>query len=59
MNCTICHLKITLIPSAKERAEKYGMPAEYFTGLFREHATCTVNKRSESAVNLTARKITH
>jgi hypothetical protein len=47
MNCTICHKPIVLVPSAAERAAKdtTGKTAAYYTGLFTEHAYCTLAKR--------------
>lgn len=47
MNCTICHKPIVLVPSAQERAAKdvTGKSAAYYTGLFTEHAACTLQKR--------------
>lgn len=52
MNCTICGKPIILVPSAKERAEKFGgSPADY-TKLFTEHADCTVRKREQEAIEL-------
>lgn len=48
MNCTICGQKIVLVPSAEERARKdtSGRPASWYTGLFTEHADCTLRQRA-------------
>ncbi len=55
MKCTICGKNIVLIPSAKERAAKYGgKPADY-TALFTEHAACTVEKRERETLELIRR----
>lgn len=55
MNCTICKKLIVLVPSATERARKFGgKPADY-TKLFTTHAHCTVEKRSAEAVALMRR----
>lgn len=45
MNCTICGKPIELVPSATERAEKYGGNPNDYTVLFTEHAACTIKKR--------------
>lgn len=49
MNCTICGQKIVLVPSAEERSRKdtAGRPASWYTGLFTEHADCTLRRRKE------------
>lgn len=49
MKCTICHQEIKLVPSAAERAkkDKAGNTAAYYTGLFTEHADCTLRKRQD------------
>ena len=54
-NCTICGKPIVLVPSAKERAAKYGGKPSDYTKLFTEHAQCTVDKRSEEARQLMQR----
>lgn len=46
MNCTICGKPVVLVPTAKERAAKYGgRPADY-TALFTTHSQCTLNQRA-------------
>lgn len=55
MNCTICGKPIVLIPSAKERAQKYGGVAQDYTRLFTEHDDCLIKKRSEESVELMRR----
>ena len=55
MNCTICGNPIVLVPSAAERAEKYGKTAAYYTSLFTEHGTCVVEKRERETVELIRR----
>lgn len=55
MNCTICGKPIKLVPSAKERSEKTGYPASYFTSLFTEHASCALAKREKDTVDLMRR----
>lgn len=54
MNCTICGKKITLVPSAAERAAKdvTGKSAAYYTRLFTEHAQCVIDKRERETLEL-------
>jgi len=47
--CTICHRPIVLVPSAAERARRYGGKAEDYIRLFDQHPACTVAKRSQQA----------
>lgn len=47
MNCTICAKPITLVPSATERAAKYGGTPAFYTGLFTEHSDCALKKRAD------------
>lgn len=51
-NCTICGKKIVLIPSAKERAAKYGGRPEDYTRLFTAHAQCQIDKRNADTAEL-------
>jgi hypothetical protein len=57
MDCTICGKKITLIPSAAERARKdiAGNPASYYTALFTTHPDCQIRKSREDVLNLMRR----
>ena len=57
MNCTICNKPIVLVPSAKERAAKdvTGKTAAYYTSLFTEHGSCTVEKRERETIELMRR----
>jgi hypothetical protein len=52
MNCTICGKKIILVPSAAERARKFGGRASDYTALFNSHSQCAVNKREQEATQL-------
>lgn len=45
MKCSECGKKITLTPSAKERAKKYGGKPSYYIGLFTIHADCLLSLR--------------
>lgn len=50
--CTLCGKPIVLVPSATERAKKYGgKPADY-AALFTTHAACLVAKRSQRSIDL-------
>jgi hypothetical protein len=51
MNCTICGKPITLIPSADERARKYGGKPSDYTALFTAHPVCAVAKRSQESID--------
>lgn len=55
MNCTICSKPITLVPSAAERAKKYGGTPGDYTRLFAEHTECALAKREREAVALMRR----
>jgi len=59
MNCRLCGDEITLIPSAKERATKYGGSPSYYTNLFKTHAHCAVADRSRQARELMGRITCH
>lgn len=56
MNCTICGKKIILVPSAKERADKYGNTPEHYTAMFTEHAECLIRKREKETLALMRRQ---
>ena len=52
MNCCHCGQPIQLIPSATERAARFGgRPADY-TRLFTEHSACAIRYRSEETSRL-------
>ena len=67
MNCTICHKPVVLVPSAKERAAKFGGQPSDYTRLFTTHSACLIAQRSQESVDLmrkivaesTRRRITH
>jgi len=54
-NCTICGKPIVLIPSAKERAAKFGGKPSDYTRLFTTHADCLIAKRSRESRELAVR----
>lgn len=47
MRCTLCNKPITLIPSATERAKKFGGSPSDYIKLFTTHSECALRKRSE------------
>lgn len=46
MKCTICDKPIVLVPSAAERAKKFGGKPSDYTKLFTEHSQCTIDRRN-------------
>jgi hypothetical protein len=56
MNCSICKQPIVLIPSAQERAKKFGGTPSDYIKLFTEHAQCTLDKRAKETLDLIKRK---
>ena len=55
MNCRICNKAIVLVPSAKERAARFGGTPEFYTRLFTTHGTCQVAERKQGADGLMRR----
>lgn len=55
MKCKICNKPIVLVPSASERAARYGGKPSHYAKLFTEHAECTVAKRERETVELMRR----
>ena len=52
MKCSICNKNIVLVPSAAERARKYGGKPGDYTKLFTEHSECLVQKREQDTIAL-------
>ena len=50
MNCRICDKAIVLVPSAKERAAKFGGTPDLYTHLFTTHGSCQIAQRSRDAI---------
>lgn len=50
--CTICGKEIVLVPSASERAAKYGGKPSDYTKLFSTHSECQVKQRSQESTEL-------
>ena len=55
MNCTICGKPVVLIPSATDRASKFGgKPADY-TKLFTAHSQCLIDQYRQDTAQLILR----
>ncbi len=52
MKCRICNEPIVLIPSAKERADKFGGKPSDYTKLFTTHSLCLLEKRAKQTDEL-------
>lgn len=52
MNCKHCGKRIVLIPSASERARKYGGKPSDYSKLFKYHAECSLLLRNEAVLKL-------
>lgn len=55
MNCKICGEPVVLVPSAAERAAKYGGSAKDYIALFTTHAACFIEKRRREVGELMRR----
>ena len=54
--CNLCGQPIVLVPSAAERAKKYGdMTAAEYAALFPTHTTCFLKKRKLDTEDLMRR----
>ena len=52
MKCSHCGKKIVLVPSAEDRARKYGGKPSDYTALFTIHAQCQIEKRNAMTLEL-------
>jgi hypothetical protein len=50
--CTICGKPIVLVPSAAERARKFGGKPSDYTNLFTTHSQCALRQREEGTLDL-------
>ena len=50
--CPHCNKPVVLVPSATERAKKFGGKPSDYTNLFPAHAKCIIAKRKEDTSNL-------
>lgn len=57
MNCTICKKPVVLVPSAAERAAKFGGSPSDYTKLFTTHSDCAIAKRSQESIDLMRRLV--
>lgn len=55
MKCSYCGKQIILVPSANERAQKYGGKPSDYTKLFKIHTQCQVDKRNKDTLELMRR----
>lgn len=55
MKCTHCNKEVVLVPSASERAKKYGETAAHYTRLFPMHTHCQLERRAQATSELMAR----
>jgi hypothetical protein len=46
MVCKYCNMPVVLVPSAAERAKKFGGKASDYTRIFAEHSHCALNARN-------------
>jgi hypothetical protein len=58
MKCTICQKEVVLVPSAQERAKKFGGKPSYYTRLFPTHSKCSLERRIAETKELIARTLT-
>lgn len=56
MNCLHCGQPIGLVPSAAERAKKFGGVPNDYTAVFTYHAACTLELRAKGTAELLRRK---
>jgi hypothetical protein len=56
MDCTICGNPIVLMPSANERARRYGGSPSDYTKLFTTHPRCAIEKRAADVRDLIERQ---
>lgn len=55
MKCSICGKPVVLVPSAEERAKKYGNSPSFYRSLFKTHAACALKKRADETKALIAK----
>ena len=55
MRCIICGKPIVLVPSAKERAAKFGGKPSDYTALFTTHSECALAERAKETSELIKR----
>ena len=55
MNCSICSKPIVLVPSATERAKKYGGKPSDYIRLFTTHTECQLARNAATLSDLIKR----
>lgn len=55
MKCSICNKEIVLVPSAAERAQKFGGKPSDYTSLFTTHVECKLKEDKKSLNELMKR----
>lgn len=54
--CTICGKDIVLMPSAADRAKRYGETPAYYSSLFTVHSHCLIAERTAEVLELIKRR---
>ena len=55
MNCVYCKKKIVLVPSAAERAKRFGGTPQQHESLFTAHPYCALKERERKTIELMER----
>lgn len=55
MNCAYCKKKIVLVPSAAERAKRFGGTPQQHESLFTPHPECALKERERQTSELMKR----
>ena len=55
MSCSICRKPVVLVPSAAERARKFGGAPSDYTARFPDHASCVIERNKAETVALMRR----
>jgi hypothetical protein len=55
MKCNLCNKPIELVPSAAERAAKFGGKPEDYTSAFTQHSACALKHRADETRKLMGR----
>lgn len=55
MACQYCNKPVVLVPSAAERAKRFGGKASDYTAMFPDHAACAIKHREQETVALMRR----
>ena len=55
MNCIYCKKKIVLVPSAAQRAKRFGGTPQQYVRLFTSHPECALKERERQTSELIER----